>query len=127
DRESDLTGDSFGQGDLLARPPPWNRAMQCKDTDELVEHDDRNGQDGTRAEVEQRLAPTQGRIVEILCSFDVFDRHGLAPCDSEVRRGQPPGGLDRRQPRPLPLRGGNVASSTEPDETTFNPERSARL
>ena len=127
-RKPDLARDGFRQRDLFRSPSSRHRAMQGEYTDQAVEDEDRNGEHGPGIQLEQRLATTERRVVELGRSLNVPECDGLAAAHREVRSRQSAGPFDRPQGGRVPLVSDrDILRRTEPDETAVDTERDAGL
>ena len=118
--QSDLTGYGLGQRDLVVAPSARRRTVEGEHPDQFVEDHDRDGEDRTGAETQQRFTALEQNVLELRRRLDILDRQGLAAFHRKVRNGETPRGLDRLQTGLLPLHGRDVAVRAEPDQAAVH-------
>ena len=119
--QSDLAGHGLGQRNLLFAPSSGCVAVEREDSDQ------RNGKNGARAEAQKHVTTSERSILELRRRPDILDRHGPAALHREVRNGQTPPGLHRRQAGALPLRSRNLTVRAEPDQASVDAQGKAGL
>src|SRR5207247_5144698 len=103
-REPRLAGNRFGEADLGLGPRPWLRAVQGERSDQLVEDDDRGGEHGPRAQLDERLAAWAREAVDVFSRGDVGHDDRASLVGRAVRDAQIFGGVvDRWYAGPIPL------------------------
>jgi hypothetical protein len=116
---------------VCGRPLARRRALRDEDTDQPVERDDRCGDDGADAELEERLPPAERDVFELGRGRRVA--HGDRPplARSEVRGRQPADGTGRERVEavcePLAAQRHRLADVAEPDEASLYAERATDL
>ena len=126
DSEPDLARDRLCDRDVVRAPGRRLGAVEGEDADHPVEDEDRRRDHGARPELDQRLPPTEARVVELRRGEDVGDRHRPPLARGEVGDGQAAGGVaDGLDPGRVPFGadGRLFDLVAEPDERAREVER----
>ena len=128
--DSQLPRDRLDDQDVGLGPGSGLGTVKAEHPDHLVEHEDRRRQHSERVEVDERLNPTQLRILKGRLLADVSHGHRPALACRQVRARKPVGdgvdrdealrmpfGDDRHRPRPV----------AEPQEAPVDSDRDAGL